>query len=1019
MHLKRLYIGDFGLFRNQTLEDLSPGMIVIGGRNRAGKSTFGKILKYLGYGFSRGGALPPPHVRYQVEADAAGSGKPDEESENKDSRQGEDEQTVVHIRLDGQAEPVCVRSAGEDSSHGSTVSVRELYPLHAFSYQNLFFISLDQLTKVPEGMNNQEAVRLHSILLGAGLSDLAGIPQMENRFQKEARAIGGKTGSLTNKGFRPYMQQIREGMEQRKQALAQVEEYRDGQKRLSSLQEKLKGQKDRQRLQQANLEILECLKNNYDVFEEVSQTAAALEQQEGKSAAADFPLENRNAVQLQYDRYRELDQQWQEQSIRFCGSRKKGEETGRLTALLLKNRRKLENFHNGLSGLQERWDRCAKLQEKVSEGKDQLLIRMRRFNPVWTEKDLDRILDFSLGVVEESTLAGAVSRWQQAGEQLRQMEYRKDEVRLETERLKKQKAEWKTSLPSANWKVYLLTSLISAVLGIAVYHFHPAAGLFLGLFGIAGSALFVFFKSLGQKEAGVKQKELDSRLSGCMVQEKEWDDKMESQRREQDEAKKTLSAARKELQLPEPAEPEGILDAYRALADLQERVHRYFMDREEWEELSARLYVALTEMETVLTECEECWQSEEEGSLPDGEGHGEQTSADFRLDPIRWQMLRSDLEKWYDRMKQAVALNNLYGEKRHTEETLRRLMMESDKSDEKEPAEKESAGEGRQPGEPEDRDALPQEMESSKSLDQMVEAYLALCAGREEFLALRRKMDSLVHNLNRAASADRLKAAVSLVNPQGRDTVRYFFTCYEQYSSREALHAVYEKKSLEVRGLEEQIELNRETIQKTKSELERLALTSELEQAHNRIQQGRDGLYPVARQYAVWKAAAWLCQDIRSRFMGNKREELLKNADSLLEELTSGEYDRILPNEDLRNPDFSFSLADGSVESSTDVLSRGTREQVFLAVRLGRIMEIKPAMPIILDDSFANFDPLHLERAVSILCRISRTHQIFILTCHPHLIHQIMETGEPCQYWQLEHGQFSRSDGDSLMRHLR
>ena len=153
--------------------------------------------------------------------------------------------------------------------------------------------------------------------------------------------------------------------------------------------------------------------------------------------------------------------------------------------------------------------------------------------------------------------------------------------------------------------------------------------------------------------------------------------------------------------------------------------------------------------------------------------------------------------------------------------------------------------------------------------------------------------------------------------------------------------------------------------------------------------------------------------------MGNMREELLKNADSLLAELTSGEYHRILPNEDLRNPDFSFSLADGSVESSTDVLSRGTREQVFLAVRLGRIMEIKPAMPIILDDSFANFDPPHLERAVSILCRMSRTHQIFILTCHPHLIHRIMENGEPCQYWQLEHGQFSRSDGDSLMRHLR
>jgi len=64
-----LYIRDFGILRNQTLADLHPGLVVIGGLNRAGKSTFMNVLRYLGYGFPRDGSLPPATVQYGVEAD--------------------------------------------------------------------------------------------------------------------------------------------------------------------------------------------------------------------------------------------------------------------------------------------------------------------------------------------------------------------------------------------------------------------------------------------------------------------------------------------------------------------------------------------------------------------------------------------------------------------------------------------------------------------------------------------------------------------------------------------------------------------------------------------------------------------------------------------------------------------------------------------------------------------------------------------------------------------------------------
>ena len=48
MKIRRLHIGDFGIIRNQTLDDLGQGLVVIGGPNRAGKTSFMQVLRYLG-----------------------------------------------------------------------------------------------------------------------------------------------------------------------------------------------------------------------------------------------------------------------------------------------------------------------------------------------------------------------------------------------------------------------------------------------------------------------------------------------------------------------------------------------------------------------------------------------------------------------------------------------------------------------------------------------------------------------------------------------------------------------------------------------------------------------------------------------------------------------------------------------------------------------------------------------------------------------------------------------------------
>jgi uncharacterized protein YhaN len=104
--------------------------------------------------------------------------------------------------------------------------------------------------------------------------------------------------------------------------------------------------------------------------------------------------------------------------------------------------------------------------------------------------------------------------------------------------------------------------------------------------------------------------------------------------------------------------------------------------------------------------------------------------------------------------------------------------------------------------------------------------------------------------------------------------------------------------------------------------------------------------------------------------------------------------------------------------SSSKELSRGTKEQLFLAVRISRIKEIMPALPVILDDSFVNFDIAHTKNTVKALIELSKTHQIFVLTCHGTLVDLISSQSKAAQYFKLDKGKFTKSHGEDLKKYL-
>ena len=127
---------------------------------------------------------------------------------------------------------------------------------------------------------------------------------------------------------------------------------------------------------------------------------------------------------------------------------------------------------------------------------------------------------------------------------------------------------------------------------------------------------------------------------------------------------------------------------------------------------------------------------------------------------------------------------------------------------------------------------------------------------------------------------------------------------------------------------------------------------------------------------------------IRSRFERTRQPVTLTDASQFLERLTRGKYRSIWAPLGKRH------LCVDNDQNETflvDQLSGGTREQLFLAIRLALVRDFARKgieLPMVLDDILVNFDQLRTEAAVETLIDFAKEgQQILLFTCHLHLAH--------------------------------
>jgi len=142
----------------------------------------------------------------------------------------------------------------------------------------------------------------------------------------------------------------------------------------------------------------------------------------------------------------------------------------------------------------------------------------------------------------------------------------------------------------------------------------------------------------------------------------------------------------------------------------------------------------------------------------------------------------------------------------------------------------------------------------------------------------------------------------------------------------------------------------------------------------------------LKKQWQVLAASTQMLEMIRESYESKRQPETLREASGYLERLTEGSYTRIwtrLVGEEL--------LVDNSNDETipVDKLSRGTREAVYLSLRMalvGAYARRGAMIPMVLDDVLVNFDGQRARAAAELLCDFSRNgYQILMFTCHDHM----------------------------------
>ncbi|QDT38769.1 AAA family ATPase [Stratiformator vulcanicus] len=215
----------------------------------------------------------------------------------------------------------------------------------------------------------------------------------------------------------------------------------------------------------------------------------------------------------------------------------------------------------------------------------------------------------------------------------------------------------------------------------------------------------------------------------------------------------------------------------------------------------------------------------------------------------------------------------------------------------------------------------------------------------------------------------------------------------ERFDSKENSEAI-ELLTMELEDLSTKIEEARERRGEIGRELETLTSADDRSEVDYELARVEHQLDQVAGDYLAANLAQRTFNSMRSELERNCQPPVLAAASDLLSQMTRGRYHQ------LRSPIGTKDILvtdDRGEEWSLDCLSGGTREQIFLSIRLALVATLADEgieLPVLIDDVFVNFDQERTEAAAETIIEFARQgRQVLYFTCHLHLAHLFQSRG--------------------------
>ncbi len=160
-------------------------------------------------------------------------------------------------------------------------------------------------------------------------------------------------------------------------------------------------------------------------------------------------------------------------------------------------------------------------------------------------------------------------------------------------------------------------------------------------------------------------------------------------------------------------------------------------------------------------------------------------------------------------------------------------------------------------------------------------------------------------------------------------------------------------------------------------------------EAAQEIEFSQARLVDLARKYAVARLSGAVIRRAIDRYRDHNQHPMVLRANVLFGRFTEGTYAELFVDADERGRGYLVARSNNGAIHTMEQMSKGTREQLFLALRIAaieRYVQQSGPVPVMFDDVFVESDEDRSAQIFAALGELAKQTQVIVLTHHRHLI---------------------------------